>query len=290
MNKKKQNQITEENITGQMQIPAPEKQDQNYKQISLDLIDDPEQAMRINMTPESVEDLIVSMRQVGLIEPVIVKPKEGRYEIIAGHRRTYAARLAKIPTIPCIIKDVDNDKTEMMKIHENLYRKDVKPAEEALHYEALIKRHKMTPTKIANMISRSLSYVTERLDILTYPDFLREALDKGEISFAVAREFARFDDLKQMSSAVYFAKRGGMTSEVARKWVQDHKRAKEGSPFQPTQQTNVVNGQEQVSHMVNCVYCTEQLKLFEAQVVYIHQECLQSVNEQPDPQQTPQDH
>ena len=251
-----------------------------FKSISLDLIDDPEQPLRTNMTEASVEDLVLSIKQVGIIEPLVVKPVKRRYEVIAGHRRLFAARLAKLVEVPCYVRHATVEETEMLKIHENLYRADISPADEALHFAHLIDKKGLTPVRIAQLISKSQGYVGDRLAILNYPDFLTEAMHKKEISFSVAREFARFDDEAQMRSAVYYARRGGMTQEMARKWVQDHKRSKE----QPQSREPVeepANGEpNQVEHQARCVYCRETLRLIDAEVVYMHGKCLNEANAQ----------
>lgn len=256
--------------------PAKEAE---YKMLSLDLIDDPAQPMRANMTEASVEELVLSIKQVGLIEPIVVKPVNGRYEVIAGHRRTYACRLAKLLIVPCHIRVANKEQTEMLKIHENLYRADIKPAEEAKHFAYLIDKQKMSPVKIAQLISKSPGYVMDRLAILDYPDFLKEPLDKGQISFSVAREFARFDDLQQMRAAVYYAKRGGMTHEMAKKWVQDHKRSLEAPAIQETTQPGVNGEPEEIVHTATCIYCKQGLRLIDAAVVYMHDKCQREVNE-----------
>lgn len=272
---------TDKAIKPEVPTPPPATTEAMYfKMISIDLIDDPEQPMRTDMTPASVEDLVISIRQVGIIEPVVVKPTKGRFEIIAGHRRTYASRLAKVTEMPCYVRAANTEETEMLKIHENLYRSDVRPADEARHYDSLIKKHKMTPTQIANLISRSLSYVSDRLAILNYPDFLLDAMNNGEISFSVAREFAKFKDLPQMRSATFYAKRGGMTQEMARKWVQEHNRPKDDNLVQDPVMVPGQTQFEQMEHTSQCVYCREKVRLLEAAVVYMHFDCLQQANAQ----------
>ena len=244
-----------------------------FQMISLDLVDDPEQPMRSDLTEASVEDLVMSIKQVGIIEPIIVKEVKGRYEVIAGHRRTFAARLAKLVEVPCYVRKANDEETEMLKIHENLYRADIKPADEAIHFARLIDKQNITPARIAQLISKSPSYVSDRLAILNYPDFLKEALDKGQISFSVAREFARFDDIQQMRQAVYYAKRGGMTQEMARKWVLDHKRAKHESGVQEVKPPAGTSPEAPIEHSARCIFCGEGLRLIEAQVVYMHDHC-----------------
>lgn len=253
-----------------------------FQILSLDLIDDPEQPMRSDLTEASVEDLVLSIKQVGIIEPIVLKPMNGRYEVIAGHRRTFAARLAKLAEVPCYIRKANMEQTEMLKIHENLYREDIKPPDEAKHFSYLISKQKMTPIQIAKIISKSPTYVTDRLAILEYPDFLMQAMQQGEISFAVAKEFIKFSDVNQMRSAVYYAKRAGMTGELARKWVQDHARQQEQTQIQEHPTFNPDNGQQEIEHTATCVYCKEGLRLIEAEVVYMHSKCLAEVNKPPE--------
>lgn len=246
--------------------------------LSLDLIDDPKAPMRSELTEASVAELAMSIKQVGLIEPIVVKPVNGRYEVIAGHRRTLACRIAKLPIVPCHIVVANDEQTEMLKIHENLYRTNIKPADEARHFDYLIKKQKLTPPKIAQLINKSPSYVADRLGILAYPDFLKAAMDKGHISFSVAKEFARFDDLQQMSQAVHYARTGGMTQEMARKWVADHKRSKEVAPVTPTVETSANGEYEEVSYTSKCIFCNLALNILQAQTVYIHDPCVIEAN------------
>lgn len=253
-----------------------------FQLISVDLIDDPERPMRTDMTEASVEDLVISIKQVGIIEPLVVKPINSRFEVIAGHRRLFASKLARLVEVPCYVRNANAEQTEMLKIHENLHRSDVRPTEEANHYSFLIQKQKMTPVKIAQLISKSQTYVMDRLGILEYPDFLKEAMEKGEISFSVAKEFAKFDDLKQMRSAVYYAKRGGMTQEMARKWVADFYHEKEQPGLTETKITNGESGITEYEHSATCIYCTKPVRLVEAEVVYMHGKCRTIVEQQPD--------
>lgn len=271
--KPKQVQTTVDEAVKKAGADAPE-----YQRLSTDLIDDPEQAMRTDLTPASVESLVLSIKQVGIIEPLVVKPVKGRFEVIAGHRRLFAARIAKVVVIPCLVREATIEQTEMLKIHENLYREDIKPVDEAKHFDHLITKQKMTPQKIAGLISKSQTYVMDRLGILSYPPFLREAMDNGEISFSVAREFSRFGDEKQMRNAVYYAKRSGMTHEMAKKWVKDWETSQNNPYSQNPTSSDDREGAKPIEHETTCIYCREGLRLIEAEVVYMHSHCLKKAN------------
>lgn len=264
--------------------PPPETE---FKILSLDLIDDPERPMRHDLSPESVEELVLSIRQVGIIEPLVVKPKGDRFEIIAGHRRAVSAGIAGLAQVPCYVVNATKEQGELLKIHENLYRADVRPSDEADHYKYLIEHHKMSPVRLAKLINKSESYVTDRLAIFNYPPELRHALDAGEIKFSVAREFARLDDLPKMREYLKFAVLNGITASLSRQWVQDYERSKtpEIQQHQPTHVPDPVTGV--MEHLSTCVFCMKPINLREANVVYIHDKCLDEANARtPDPTST----
>jgi len=263
------------------QLPPPPET--SFRLISLDLIDDPERPMRHDLSPESVEDLVMSIRQVGIIEPLVVKPKGTRYEIIAGHRRAVAAGIADLPQVPCYIVNATKEQGELLKIHENLYRADVRPSDEADHYKYLIEHHKLSPVRLAKLINKSEGYVTDRLAIFNYPPELRHALDAGDIKFSVAREFARLDDLPKMREYLKFAVLNGITASLSRQWVQDYQRSKEPQT-QPPQTTHAPDPATGVmEHLSTCVFCMKPINLREANVVYIHDRCLDEANVRTEP-------
>lgn len=257
--------------------------------LSIDLIDDPERPMRTDITEASVQELVLSMKQVGVIEPLIVRRKKGRYEVIAGHRRLFAARTAKLTIVPCFVREATDDQVEMLKIHENLYREDVKPSDEARHFNYLIQKKKVTPVQIAKLISKSPQYVTDRLAILSWPPFLREAMEAKDVTFSVAREFSRFEDEKQMLHAARYAKRSGMTTEMAKRWVVEFKSTQNPQTGQFTPPSDAPEKPNEVVYDTNCVYCRKGLRLIDAEVVYMHKHCLVEANaaniQNPTPQQ-----
>lgn len=258
--------------------PSKEKPAAEYKLISIDLIDDPAQPMRKDLTPESVEDLVISIRQVGIIEPLVVKAVGKRYEVIAGHRRLVASGVANLAQVPCYILKVNREQTEILKIHENLYRADVKPTDEAEHFKFMILSHKLSPTKLGKLVGRSESYVSDRLAILNYPPRLKAALDAGKIKYSVAREFSRMQDLAKMREYLHYAIRNGITTTLARQWVTDYRRSITQQAVEERETTGGGGGEPMIESYAKCIYCKHGLKLAEANVVYIHDACLDEAN------------
>ena len=249
----------------------------SFKVISLDLIDDPERPLRTDLSPESVEELVISIRQVGIIEPLVVKPKGERYEIIAGHRRLVAAGIADLAEVPCYILNVDEEQGEFIKIHENLYRTDPTPSDQAEHFAYLIQHHKLSPAKISQLIHKSDSYVTDRLNILNYPQELAEALNSGAINFSVAREFYRLKNKEKTIEYLEYAIKSGLTPTLAKRWVEDYLRtlAPAASPPPPEEIPTATSAP--IESVTTCVFCTKPVKLAEAVISYLHQECHKEV-------------
>jgi len=245
-----------------------------YKIISLDLIDDPERPMRTDMTPETVADLVLSIKQMGIIEPLIVFPKGDRYEIIAGHRRRYAAELAKLVEVPCHVHDANKEQIEMMKIHENLYRREVRPSDEMIHFKYIMTRLKISPTKLAQLIGKSDAYVSERLAIGDYEPELKEALDSGKINFSVAKELARLGDRNKTIEYLRYAIQNGLTQSGAKQWVNDYKASLE-TPKQTPVTTYDPNTQQVLTKIYYpCIRCDSKFEIQDVVPVYICNPCL----------------
>ena len=245
-------------------------------EISLDLIDNPAKAMRQSLTPESVEDLTRSIRQFGVLQPILVRQKNDRYEIIAGHRRYTAARLAGLAKIPCVVANLSADMADIAKIHENIYRADVNPTDEATYLDYLIKTYKLSTQKLAEQIGKSPTYVLDRLAILSYPDDLKDALARGLIKLTVARIFNRITDPKHLAFCLKYAVSSGITPHLAENWYNDWKRQQKGDFEELKSELATVPYDAAQPTLVNCLICAEDLPMMYARIAYLHEECLSS--------------
>lgn len=134
-------------------------------------------------------DLAQSIREHGLVQPVVVRPaaQAGRYELIAGERRWRAAQRAGLTEVPVIVRDV-NDRTALeLAIIENVQRADLNPVEEALGYQQLIDEHNYTQADLGQVIGKSRSHVANTLRLLKLPDVIRDMLVDGALSAGHAR-------------------------------------------------------------------------------------------------------
>jgi ParB family transcriptional regulator, chromosome partitioning protein len=150
-----------------------------------------------------LHDLASSIRQHGIVQPVVVRTVlNGQYEIIAGERRWRAAQLAGLIDIPVIVRDVDDKTALEIAIVENVQRSDLNPLEEALGYEQLIAEHGYTQNDLGEIIGKSRSHVANSLRLLKLPDSVRDMLAAGTLSAGHARALVPTSDPASLAKTI----------------------------------------------------------------------------------------
>lgn len=176
------------------------------------------QFLERTVTEEGIMELANSIKDIGIIEPLVVIKSGEEFILQAGMRRLVAAKRVGLPTVPCIVVDVDKQGSISITLHENLYREDLNPVDEAWIYEQLRDKHKYSGQEIARMIGRKEGYVSQRLSIVLWPTNLAEALGNGQISFSVARELSIITDTKHRDWLLKHAIESGVNYRTARRW------------------------------------------------------------------------
>ena len=176
------------------QIVNDAKSSGDIVEINLDEIRANPYQPRKTFDEESLNELAKSISEYGVIQPIIVKKSIKGYEIVAGERRTRAARIAGLKTIPAIIKDFnDNDMMEIALI-ENIQRENLNPIEEALSYDNIIRLRNLTQEEVAEKFGKSRSYITNILGLLRLPSFTTELVSQGKISMGHAKVLSKLED------------------------------------------------------------------------------------------------
>lgn len=168
------------------------------KELSLnDIYPNPFQP-RLSFKQKELEELADSIKENGLIQPIIVRksPIIG-YELIAGERRFRACQLAQLQTIPAIVKELSDQDSRIQAIIENLQRSNLNPIEEAKAYQDLIETNQMTHEEIAKYMGKSRPYITNFLRLLNLSDPLQRALEDGSLSSGHARLLLGLSDQEQ---------------------------------------------------------------------------------------------
>ena len=154
---------------------------------------------RKTFNESSLKELADSIKEYGIIEPIIVKKSVKGYELIAGERRTKAAKLAGLETIPAVIKDFNDQEMMEIALIENIQREDLNPIDEAFAYQKIIELSKMTQEEFAKKFGKSRSYVTNMLGLLNLPENVKELVKKHEISMGHARALSKISDDAKVS-------------------------------------------------------------------------------------------
>ena len=137
---------------------------------------------------ESLSALAASIREVGVLQPILVRPAgEDRFELIAGERRWRAARRAGLPTIPAIVRTIDDTASLEQAVVENLHRQDLNPLEEAGAYQQLIEDFKLTHDEVANRVGKSRAAITNTLRLFQLPPSIQKLVAENELSAGHAR-------------------------------------------------------------------------------------------------------
>lgn len=155
---------------------------------------------RTKMSEASLADLKESISDKGVLQPVIVRRKAGRYELVAGERRLRAAKLAKLESIPVVIMQVSDSEALEIALVENIQREDLNPIDEARGYKELIRRFNLTQDQLAKKIARDRSTIANVLRLLNLPDTVKEGVEEGKITMGHARALLGLSDARQIES------------------------------------------------------------------------------------------
>ena len=148
---------------------------------------------RKDFRPETLQELADSIRQVGVLQPICVRPKEEGFEIVYGERRYWAAAMAGLKFIPALVRELSDAEAEDAAVTENLQREDVTPREEAAAYKRALESGRHTIESLVGKFGKSEAYIRSRLKLCDLIEALAEQLDREEISVGVATEIAKYD-------------------------------------------------------------------------------------------------
>lgn len=173
-------------LAGPDQASTPRRAEQY---LPIDRLEPNPQQPRLDFKLDELESLADSIRQKGVIQPLIVRRKPGRdvYEIVAGERRWRAAQLAQLHEVPVVVRDLDDTEVLEIAIIENIQREDLNAIEEALGFRQLMTRFGHTQEKLAEALSRSRSHVANLLRLLTLPTEVQDMVRDGALSAGHAR-------------------------------------------------------------------------------------------------------
>lgn len=174
---------------------SPLADSDEIRDIEIDLIRPGHQQPRTTFDQAKLEELAQSIRTSGIIQPLLVRPRGGLFELVAGERRWRAAQLAGLPRVPAIIREIPDDKLLELALIENIQRQELNPIEEANAYKRLIESLNLTQEEVAQRVGRDRTFITNYLRILKLPSEIQILLESEKLSFGHARALLGLADV-----------------------------------------------------------------------------------------------
>ena len=157
---------------------------------------------RVQFDEIALDELSHSIRERGVLQPILLRTDGDKSMSVAGERRWRAAQRAQLHAIPAIVRDIDESAMAELALIENVQRQDLNPLEEAQGYKQLIKRHGHTQDALSQLVHKSRSHIANLLRLLELPEFVRESLMKGDIDMGHARAVAAAPDPEALTREV----------------------------------------------------------------------------------------
>ena len=174
---------------------APSPQDsEELREIEIDLITPGEQQPRTSFDEAKLQELAQSIRVSGIIQPLLVRRRGGRFELVAGERRWRAAQLAGLSRVPAIIRDIADENLLELALIENIQRQELNAIEEANAYKRLIESLGLTQEEVASRVGRDRTFITNYLRILKLPTEIQTLLEQEKLTFGHARALLGVSD------------------------------------------------------------------------------------------------
>jgi ParB family chromosome partitioning protein len=174
--------------------PSPSEGRGGVREVEVSRIKPNPNQPRVEFNEEALDELADSIRERGVLQPILLRSNGDDYMIIAGERRWRAAQRAQLHAIPAIVREIDESTVAELALIENIQREDLNALEEAEGYRQLIKRHGHTQDGVSQIVHKSRSHVANLLRLLDLPDVVKRSLSRGDISMGHARAIATASD------------------------------------------------------------------------------------------------
>ena len=185
-----------------------------------EIVPNPYQPRKV-FSEKSLEELKNSIESYGVLQPITVRKKNEKFELVAGERRLRAAKLANLKTIPAIVHEVSDETSAVLALLENLQREDLNFIEESLGYENLIKEHNFTQQQLAEKLGKNQSTIANKLRILKLPDTVKQYLIENGLTERHARALLKLPNEELMMDIVQKVVKLELTVKKTEKLIND---------------------------------------------------------------------
>lgn len=241
--------------------------------VRLERINDDAYRMRLELEGESMRELVASIRRDGVIVPVVLERTEDGFNVVAGHRRVAAARVAGLGHIPAQVVESGSENVWAIAFAENLFRQDLSPIEEAASVVDLMDKGGKTAEEVVSIVGRSVRWVRERVVIASWPGDIAAAVHGGVISCSAAWNLAEISDDGPRSTLLAYAIENGATARTTAAWLAAWRSS--GDTVEP-ETVEVPAGAPPVAPIepyAPCLLCDRKLKMIDLRYQPICAEC-----------------
>lgn len=201
---------------------------------------------RKTFSEEKIEELSKSIKEHGIIQPIVVRKKGKSYEIVAGERRWRAARKAELAKVPCLIRELSDEQNMLIAIIENMQREDLNPVEEAEGLNQMIVTFGMTQEQISKSVGKSRPYIANSLRLLKLPEYIKEEMAEGRLSAAHGRTLVTVEDEDVRKSLCERIIKEGLSVRETEKLVSENGKGKKRKPASRTKNPDVARVEEEL--------------------------------------------
>lgn len=246
---------------------------QEIRTINLQLIDDPVAPMRTAADDAAISELAASIKLHGLINPITVRPRGERFEVVAGHRRRLACKQAEVWDVPCVVRDLNDDEAADVMATENLERQDVDPVDEAIFLGRLVGEDAAKVPEVAKRLNRSEEWVWSRLEILEYPENFLPLIKAHTLPLGVFRELAKIESDFWRNQYLEMALKNGMSIVQARYCFDQWHLGLAPEPDAVLPASSDIAPKEPPKMKARCARCGQEAIEPNLTLVYIHERC-----------------
>lgn len=203
----------------------------NVRNIAVDRIEPNPENPRLAFDEETIAELAASIREHGVLQPILVRPlPEGRFQLIAGERRWRASKVAALSTIPALVEEIDDETALEIAIIENLQREDLSPLDEATMYDRMIREHGYSVRKLAQKLGKDKGYLENRLRLADAPDEVRQLVSVRKDTLSHAYELMKVADPRKRRKLADQVARGELSLVKLREKIEGRQPRPEREP------------------------------------------------------------
>ena len=199
---------------------------------------------------EKISDLAESIKQHGVIQPIIVRPSVNGFEIVAGERRWRASRLAGLKNVPCLVRELTERENMLLALIENMQREDLNPIEEALAFREMMTRYELTQEDVSKSVGKSRPFISNSLRLLKLPEDVKNLVMEDRLSSDHAKTIAGAEEAKHQSELAKLACDGKMSVRELEKLIAAAPKKQKPRRAERTKDPEVTNIENQLKELL----------------------------------------